>query len=227
MFPIQDVFATRSSPVVTRTLIAANVLVFFVEIFLSEEELARFFWHFALIPARYFGGSAEMPPAEGLAGLLPFVTSMFLHAGWLHLILNMWALWVFGPAIEDRLGRMRYLLFYLATGIAASLTHALFNPDSVVPAVGASGAISGVMGCYVRLFPFSRLVVIVPILIIPMVFEVPALIFIGMWFTMQILQATVEFLAPSDGGGVAWWAHVGGFAFGLAWTNLLGPWRRR
>jgi membrane associated rhomboid family serine protease len=125
---------------------------------LTEPELEGFLALFALVPARYF--HPAVPAPAGIADYLPFATNMFLHGGWLHLVLNMWTLWIFGPAVEDRLGAGRYLAFYLATGLAASLSHAVFNRSSVIPALGASGAISGVIGCYVRLFPMARLVVL-------------------------------------------------------------------
>jgi len=220
MLPIQDGVATRYPPVVTWCLIAANCAIFLIQISLTPAELDWFLLRFALVPARYFGSAGVMPP-PGAADYLPFATNMFLHGGWLHLILNMWTLWIFGPAVEDRLGSGRYFLFYLVVGVVASLTHALFNPSSVLPALGASGAIAGVIGCYVRLFPMARLIVMVPILFLPLFFEVPALLFAGFWFLMQILQGTVEFLVPADGGGVAWWAHIGGFVAGLLLTPAL------
>jgi membrane associated rhomboid family serine protease len=144
---------------------------------------------------------------------------MFLHGGWLHLILNMWTLWLFGPPVEDRLGHGRYLVFYLACGIAAAITQVVFSPISTIPVLGASGAIAGVLGCYMRLFPLARVVVVVLVIIIPLFFEVPGFVFVGFWFLMQVLQGTAELLMPSSGGGVAWWAHVGGFVSGL----VLGP----
>ena len=120
---------------------------------------------------------------------------MFLHGGWLHLILNMWTLWLFGPTVEDRMGHARYLAFYLACGLAASVAHVMFNPTSIVPALGASGAIAGILGCYMRLFPMARVVVVVPILFIPLFFEVYAFVFIGLWFLIQVLQSMMALLA--------------------------------
>ena len=124
-----------------------------------------------------------------LTDYLPFVSNMFLHGGWLHLIVNMWTLWLFGRAVEDQLGSGRYLAFYFACGILASITYAALNPNSTVPALGASGAIAGILGCYMRFFPFSRIVVLIPILFIPLFFEVPAMLFAGLWFLFQILGA--------------------------------------
>src|SRR5260221_252910 len=153
MFPIRNAVPSRYPPVVTWVLIAANCVVFFIELSLSPPELDSFLSRFALIPAQY---SAPFPYGDGglsLTDYLPFVSNMFLHGGWLHLILNMWTLWLFGPTVEDRLGHGWYLSFYLVCGILASVTHAVFNPTSTVPAFGASGAIAGVLGCYIRLFP--------------------------------------------------------------------------
>jgi membrane associated rhomboid family serine protease len=128
---------------------------------------------------------------------------------------------LFGPVIEDRQGPLGYLAFYLICGLIASVTHAVFNAFSTVPVLGASGAIAGVLGCYMRLFPLARVVVVIPILFIPLFFELPAFLFAGFWFLLQVLQGTAELLGPSTGGGVAWWAHIGGFVAGFALAPLL------
>jgi membrane associated rhomboid family serine protease len=218
MFPIKNVVPTRYPPIVTWSLIAANCLVFLFQLSLSPAELEWFVYNFGLVPARYFSSSRA---GFLLADLLPFVTNTFLHGGWLHLIFNMWMLWMFGGTVEDRFGAGRYLLFYLGCGVLASFTHAIFNPTSLVPAVGASGAIAGIMGCFARMFPLARLVVVVPIIFIPLFFEVPAIVFVGIWFILQVLQGTVDLLIPSQGGGVAWWAHIGGFVAGLLLVPLM------
>jgi membrane associated rhomboid family serine protease len=211
-------------------LIGANCAVFFFEISLDPLVLEEFLALFGLIPARYFAPAPYGDPYLTPIDYLPFLTNMFVHGGWIHLIFNMWSLWLFGPAIEDRLGPGRFLAFYLCAGLLASGTHALFNPLSSVPAIGASGAIAGVMGSYVRLFPFARLIVVIPIIVIPFFFEVPAIVFTGLWFIVQLLQGMFEFLAPSTGGGVAWWAHIGGFIAGFILTPSLrrsgGSYRR-
>jgi membrane associated rhomboid family serine protease len=217
MIPVRNTVQTRYPPFVTWSLIAVNCLVFLYQINLTPTEHLIFLLRYALIPARYFGYLIYEP--EDITDYLPFVTMMFLHGGWLHLILNMWTLWLFGGTIEDRLGPGRYLLFYLACGVLAAVTHAFFNPTSIVPALGASGAIAGILGCYMRLFPFARIVVLVPILFIPFFFEVHAFVFAGIWFLMQVLQGAGDLMRPVDGAGVAWWAHIGGFIAGL----LLGP----
>jgi membrane associated rhomboid family serine protease len=221
MIPIRNAVPSRYPPVVTWLLIATNCLIFLLQNSLSPAELEEFLRDFALIPARYTAALAYSEAELSAADLFPFFSMMFLHGGWLHLIFNMWTLWLFGPTVEDRLGHGRYLAFYLACGLAASIAHVFFNPTSIVPALGASGAIAGVLGCYMRLFPLARVVVVVPILFIPLFFEVYAFLFVGLWFLIQIFQGALELLLPSSGGGVAWWAHVGGFVAGLTLGPLL------
>lgn len=221
MIPIHTAIPSRYPPVITWTLIAANCVVFLIQTSMSSWELNRFLAHFALIPARYFDlvarGNLDLTPDD----LLPFVTMMFLHGGWLHIIFNMWTLWLFGPTIEDRLGHGRFLVFYLVCGIASAVAHAVFNPTSTVPTLGASGAIAGVLGCFMGLFPLARVVVVVPIAFIPLFFEMPAFVFIGLWFLIQLFQGTAELFLPSSSGGVAWWAHVGGFVAGLVLISFF------
>ncbi|GAB4294667.1 MAG: rhomboid family intramembrane serine protease [Roseovarius sp.] len=222
MFPYLDTVARRYPPVTVWTLIALNVAVFLYQSSLPPGAAERWLFDFALVPARQFGDLARVAPA----GWTPFVTNMFLHGGWLHLILNMWTLWIFGPAVEDRIGPLRFALFYLACGIGAGLAHALANPASTVPALGASGAIAGVIGCYARMFPFARLIVIVPVLFLPLFLEVQAIVFAIIWFVMQIVPGVVS-LGGADAGGVAWWAHVGGFALGWLITPAVRRSARR
>jgi membrane associated rhomboid family serine protease len=219
MLPIQVAVPSRYPPVVTWCLIALNAGIFLFEISLSPNELELFLQRFALIPARYFGPYATPDPS--VVEYLPFLTNMFLHGGFLHLILNMWTLWLFGPTIEDRLGRARYLVFYFACGLCASIGHAFFNPTSTIPALGASGAISGVLGSFMLMFPVARLVVVVPILFFPFFFELPAVVFAGFRFVMQVLSGTVQLFMPEQAGGVAWWAHIGGFVAGVVLTPVL------
>lgn len=210
MLPVDDAVARRYPPLVTWGLIAINVIVFLYELSLGEARLIAFIERYGLVPARIF----DAPHGLGPRDLFPFVSNMFLHAGWAHLLLNMWTLWIFGPAVEDRLGAKRYMGFYLALGLAASISHALFNPHSTLPALGASGAISGVLGAYVRMFPYSRLIVVVPVLFFPFFFEMPAIVFAMFWLMMQIIPGLAALIEPSTVGGVAWWAHIGGFAAG-------------
>ena len=224
MFPLMTTVATRYAPVVTWSLILFNTLVFLWQTSLPPAALELFIRHYALIPARFFyPGWAALHGAD--SGLyLPFVTNIFLHGGWLHLIMNMWMLYIFGPAVEDRLGSGRFVLFYLLCGIGASAAHAYVNAASTLPALGASGAIAGIMGAYMRLFPFSRLLVVVPVFIFPFFFEMFAAYFVGFWFILQLVQGLWGLFASTAqlGGGIAWWAHIGGFAVG--WL-LISPLR--
>jgi membrane associated rhomboid family serine protease len=219
VLPIQSTVPSRYSPVITWLLIASNCSVFFIQLGLSPPEFKAFLLTFALIPARYYTPLASYGAGDAFADYLPFVTNMFLHGGWLHLIFNMWTLWLFGPAVEDRLGPARFLFFYLTCGVIASTAHVMFNPLSPVPTLGASGAIAGVLGCYVFLFPYASVIVLVPIVFVPLFFALPAIVFVGLWFLIQLLEGSVELFMPSTGGGVAWWAHIGGFLTGL----ILGP----
>lgn len=145
---------------------------------------------------------------------LPFFSSMFIHGGWLHVIGNMWYLWIFGDNVEDRVGHFRYFIFYLVCGIGAGFTHIYFNPTSGIPTVGASGAIAGVMGAYLILYPLAKVVTLVPLFFFITFFEVPALFFLGFWVILQFIQGTISSTMPQDSGGVAWWAHFGGFVLG-------------
>lgn len=224
MFPLRDGVARRYPAVVTGGLIVVNTLVLFFQSSLSPDALERFLAAYALIPARYFSDHPLVGTAENLSDYLPFLTSMFLHGGWLHLILNMWTLWIFGPAVEDRLGSVRYFGFYLVCGVAAAYAHAVLNADSLVPTLGASGAIAGIIGCYVRLFPRARLVMMIPLGFIPFFFEVEAVFFAFFWFLTQILPGIFSLMVPETEGGIAWWAHIGGFLAGWILLPLI---RRR
>jgi membrane associated rhomboid family serine protease len=215
----------RYPPFVTWALISTNCIVFFYQQTLSAGELNQFIDQFGLIPARLTDFFAHNDDAA--ANLLPLITLMFLHGGWLHLIFNMWTLWLFGPTIEDRLGHGRYIVFYFGCGVAASLTQVAFDPNSTAPMIGASGAIAGVLGAYIGLFPFSRVIVLVPILFFPFFFELPAVVVIGFWFLVQVFQGTAELLTPPSDGGVASWAHVGGFVVGLCLIPFIKQSRRR
>jgi membrane associated rhomboid family serine protease len=222
MIPIRDSEAAQSRPWVTYGLIALNRWFFLYEILLGPE-LEGFVRMWGFIPARYFL-MAELYPEAWLPRYVPLVTCMFLHGGWAHLIGNMLYLRIFGDNVEDRLGHLRYLGFYLATGIIAALAQAHLYPDSTVPTVGASGAISGVLGAFLVMFPHARVMTVVPLLIFFPLIEIPAVVYLGFWFLMQVLNGTMALAVMGDSGGVAWWAHVGGFAAGMALAPLL---RRR
>jgi membrane associated rhomboid family serine protease len=217
LIPIRDNIPSRRAPVVTWTLIALNAVVFFYELDLGPSELRHFMNLFGVVPSRY----SHPDWARTLGDYWPFFTSMFLHAGWLHIIGNMWALWIFGDNVEDRMGRLRFLLFYLLTGLVAGLTHTFTNPESTVPSMGASGAIAGVLGAYFVLFPRAQIVVMFPVLFWPFFFQLPAFIYLLFWFLSQVFGGAVFDLGSQNAGGVAWWAHVGGFASGVVLHRLF------
>ncbi len=226
MIPLRDDAPRTTVPYATWFLIALNTVVFIFELLLAPGDRQTFFFQFGVVPdnvSHFFGGAH----AIGMTGVfLPFVTSMFLHAGWLHLIANMWALYIFGDNVEDRLGHFRYLLFYGICGIIASAAHAAFNLDSTVPSVGASGAIAGIMGAYFLLFPSARVLTFIPFFFIYLTW-LPAWVVLGYWFLVQFLSGTfTSLVGNADSGGVAFWAHVGGFIAGLALINLFPAARR-
>jgi membrane associated rhomboid family serine protease len=224
MIPLRDDTPRFTTPFVTYFLLALNIGVFFFELALDEGGRTAFFYQFGVVPLHVTGGLAT--GALG-ASLFPLFTSMFLHAGWLHLIANMWVLWIFGDNIEDYFGHFRFLLFYLGTGIAAGLVHTVFNLGSTVPSVGASGAIAGVMGAYFLLYPNARVLTLVPFFVVFFTW-LPAWLVLGYWFVVQFLSGTAGVISTTTartGGGVAFWAHVGGFAAGAALVKLF-PARR-
>lgn len=218
MIPIRDDAPRTTTPYVTYVLVALNLLVFLFEVVLEPRSRAMFVFQFGLVPTRLAALFDAGHP--GLA-MMPIVTSMFLHASWLHLIFNMWGLWVFGDNVEDYLGHFRYLLFYLLTGVAAALLHLFFNAGSQVPSVGASGAIAGVMGGYFLLYPSARVLTLIPIFFLYFTW-LPAWLLLGYWFVVQFLSgAATSITHQGQGGGIAWWAHVGGFAAGAAVIKLF------
>jgi membrane associated rhomboid family serine protease len=221
MFPLRDSVPVQRWPVVTWLLIGMNVWAFLNELLLGPE-LEAFVRTWGFVPARHFA-MAELNPEDWVGRYLPIFTSMFLHGGWLHLLGNMLYLYIFGDNVEDRLGHLRYLVFYLACGVGAALVHAHLAPDSTIPTVGASGAISGVLGAYFVLFPYARVYTLVPFVFVFLgVVEIPAGVYLGLWFAMQLLNGAVGLAVPVEvSGGVAWWAHIGGFAMGTAVASLL------
>ena len=199
----------------TWTLIAVNCLIFFFELAMPESALEHFFYVFGLVPARYTHPAWAIWLGLPIDDYWPFLTNMFLHGGWVHLIGNIWTLWIFGDNVEDRMGPYRFLFFYLSCGLAGSLAHLYTNPASTIPAFGASGAIAGVMGAYFVLFPRSRVIVLIPVLFMPLFFEFPAFLYLGVWALGQFFSGTLSLAYRGYPGGVAWWAHVGGFAAGI------------
>lgn len=216
MIPLRDTNPSRNYPVVNIGLIAVNVLVYFLEMS-QGGNIDRFVFTYGLVPARYTVpeiSSYFTPFQQGLS----FLSFMFVHGGFWHLLGNMWSLYIFGDNVEDRLGPVRYLLFYLLCGLASGLSHMLLNLNSNIPTIGASGAIAGVMGAYVILYPHAKILTLIPIIIIPWFVEIPAYFFLGIWLFMQVISA-----AGSAGGaaGIAWWAHIGGFIFGMLLIKLV------
>jgi membrane associated rhomboid family serine protease len=222
MFPIQDSVPSHSVPVMTRALILVNVIVFFFELLLPQASVEQFFYLFGIVPARFTHPEWAAYVGFPVDSYWPFLTHQFLHGGWLHIIFNMWALWIFGDNVEDRMGPLRFGIFYLTCGILAGVTQLLTSPDSTVPSVGASGAIAGVLGAYLLFFPTARLVVLFPIFF----FEVPAVLYLGFWFFSQLFSGALALAGPQNVGGIAWWAHVGGFVAGMLLCGLFARRRR-
>ncbi len=221
MIPLKDRNPTRLFPLVTVALIALNILAWLFELSLGGR-LDGFIQVFGLVPARLTTAwSGEGVP---LFAAVPVFTSIFLHGGWLHLIGNMLYLWVFGDNVEDKLGHGRFIFFYLLCGLAASVLHVAMDPASPIPTVGASGAVSGVLGAYLLLFPRARVLTLIPIFIFLQLAELPALVVIGIWFILQFVNGMISMGMDTAGmGGVAWWAHIGGFAAGML---LVYPFRK-
>lgn len=212
MLPLYDTVRSRKFPLINLILIVANILVFFYEQQLSSSALERFVFTWGLIPARL--------TTELAAAWITIFTAMFLHGSWIHVLSNMWFLYIFGDNIEARLGGARYLLFYLLSGVAAAFLQTYVQPTSQVPAIGASGAIAGVLGAYLISFPRSRIASLVPILFIFTIVEIPAVIFLIFWFLIQIYSG-VFMMQGANASGVAWWAHIGGFVFGVIMVSFF------
>jgi membrane associated rhomboid family serine protease len=206
MFPLSDVIPSRTTPFVTIALIVLNAAAFVFELTLSDAALRQVVQEYGVVPA------ALSWPAV--------LTSLFLHGGWVHFGGNMLYLWIFGDNVEDRLGHVRFLIFYLACGAAAALGQVAMNPSSAVPMVGASGAIAGVMGAYFVFYPQSRVLTAVFLVLFIDVIEVPALFFLGIWFLMQLFSGAGSIGADAADGGIAFWAHVAGFAGGALYGGL-------
>ena len=204
MIPLRDTNRSRHFPVMNWILIGVNLLVFIFELGLSSGQLQDFVNNYALVPSRLQGQPATYA--------ISIFTSMFMHAGWFHILSNMWILYIFGDNVEDRMGSIPYLVFYLLGGVAAALLQTYVGTGTDVPVLGASGAIAGVLGAYIFLFPSARVVTLVPIIFLLTVIEVPAVLFISFWFVTQLFSGLASLGAVE---GVAWWAHIGGFVIGL------------
>jgi membrane associated rhomboid family serine protease len=218
MIPLRDVIPSRTTPYITITIIALNAVAWTFEILLPHDALNEFLTIYGVVPA-YFSYPT-------------LVTSMFLHGGWMHVIGNMWYLWIFGDNVEDRVGHGRFMVFYLLCGVAAALGQVVVDPNSTLPTIGASGAIAGVMGAYFVLYPRSRVLTLIPLIVLMPIVEVPAIVLLGLWFLMQLFNAgTIAMTTSSRGGGVAFAAHVIGFVAGAGGVFIfrkrqLDPWER-
>jgi membrane associated rhomboid family serine protease len=216
MIPLHDDNPTEISPIVTVTLIILCSLVFFYEVALPPHAGEAFVFQYGAIPAWIFGSSSA---PRGVPVTLTLLTSMFLHGGWMHLIGNMLYLWIFGNNVEDVMGHVRFVIFYVLCGVLAALSHAFIEPSSTVPMIGASGAISGVLGAYLLLYPHAKVLVFIPIGFWLTRASVPAGFVLGFWFVLQILSGGMSL--GQGGGGVAWFAHVGGFVAGMALISFF------
>jgi membrane associated rhomboid family serine protease len=202
MIPLRDVIPSRTTPYITITVIALNVLAWLFEISLPPDVLQLFLTVYGIVPAAFHP--------------VTLITSMFLHGGWMHVIGNMWYLWIFGDNVEDRLGHGRFIFFYLLCGIVAAGGQIAMDPESTLPTIGASGAIAGVMGAYFVLYPRSRVLTLIPLFFWWEIIELPALVLLGFWFLMQLFSAgAIAATASTAGGGVAFMAHVAGFVAGM------------
>jgi membrane associated rhomboid family serine protease len=220
MIPLHDDNPTEINPLVTIALIVICALVFLYEVSLPERAGETFVFHYGAIPASIFGHEAALPEdTVAVPVTLTLLTSMFLHGGWMHLIGNMLYLWIFGNNVEDVMGHVKFVIFYVACGILAAMSHALTDPTSGIPMVGASGAISGVLGAYLLLYPRAQVLVVIPLGIFMKTMYVPAGFVLGFWFVLQLLSGGMSL--GQGGGGVAFFAHVGGFVAGMALIGLF------
>lgn len=215
MFPIRDSIPVVRTPYVVLILILINLIVFFYQITLSDEEAFQFAKTYGLVPLRYYNPLWAFLNKLSISNYWPFITSTFLHGNWFHIIINMWTLYILGSSLEGRMGSLQFLVFYLCCAIASTTVHAFFNQSADAPVIGASGAIAGIIGAYALTFPRASVLMVVPIIFVPLVFSVPALAFGAAWFLIQLLQGVSDLLKPDVGDTIAWWAHIGGFLMGL------------
>ncbi len=225
MFPLKDSIRIPFVPLSAYLIILTNAVIFLYQQSLGPQAAYNLSLHYALVPRRYF--DPEWAQISGLDphDYLPFIAGTFMHGGWWHIVLNMWTLFIFGTSLEGRIGRFGFLTFYLASGVIASFAHAYFNMKSTIPALGASGAIVGVLGAYAVTFPRAKITILVLIVILPLFFKVPALAYALVWFGFQFLEGFWQLASGGTGSGIAWWAHAGGFVAGVIIIPLwrLGP----
>ena len=213
MIPLYDTIRSRRFPFVNWMLILANAAIFWFELRIGEAALQNFIFNWGLVPVQFLSAPTD--------AWLTIFTSMFLHGGWFHFLSNMWVLYIFGDNIEDRVGAVPYLFFYLLSGAAAALLQIYITQGSSVPMIGASGAIAGVLGAYLISYPGARIASLVPILFIFTIVDVPAVLFLIFWFVSQLYSGLFA-IQGGSASGIAWWAHIGGFIFGLIMVSFFG-----
>lgn len=217
MIPIRDNIRSRSIPITGYILIISTAVIFIKELMLEDGQLDQVITTFGLIPAVFLTGLDSR--VTDITVYLPLVTNLFLHGGWLHVIGNLWYLKIFGDNVEDQLGHGNFLIFYLLCGVIANIAQVIIDPASTVPTIGASGAISGVLGAYFISFPLAKVSTLIPIFFFVTVIEIPAMLFLGLWFVLQLQSGTASLYMA--GTNVAWWAHIGGFAAGVILIKLF------
>lgn len=233
MFPLRDDVPTSITPYITYGLIGANIGIFLYQLTLNQQQLQEFFYSAALVPCQFSGnivGRCPIPTPQQLPEWMTLISSQFLHGGFLHIAGNMLFLWIFGNNVEDRLGHIKFLIFYLACGVLAALSQWFFSPNSTIPSLGASGAIAGVMGAYILRYPHARVLTLVFLGFFVTTLQIPAVFFLGLWFVQQALYGIASLQVPSnigmESGGVAYWAHAGGFVFGAILAPMFGLLKR-
>ena len=233
MFPLRDDVPTSITPYITYGLIGANIGIFLYQLTLNQQQLQEFFYSAAVVPCQLSGniaGRCPIPTPQQLPEWMTLISSQFLHGGFLHIAGNMLFLWIFGNNVEDRLGHIKFLIFYLTCGVLAALSQWFFSPNSTIPSLGASGAIAGVMGAYLLRYPHAKVLTLIPLGFFFWTFELPAIFFLGFWFVQQAFYGIAGLQARTnigmESGGVAYWAHAGGFVFGAILGPLFGLLRR-
>ncbi len=222
MIPLHDENPTEITPWITYLLIGINIAIFIHQFTLSDGQLNEFFQIYAVVPQQLTGSFNGIVGQQAVSEPLTLITSQFLHGGIAHVGFNMLFLWVFGNNVEEALGHIKFIIFYLACGALAALSQWIFAVDSTIPLIGASGAIAGVMGAYILKYPKAKILTLIPLWIIWTTIKIPAFFFLGFWFAKELLSAYLSLGISSDVGGVAYWAHAGGFAFGAILGPLLG-----
>jgi len=233
VFPLRDNVPTSITPYITYGLIGANIGIFLYQLTLNQQQLQEFFYSAAVVPCQLSGnivGRCPIPTPQQLPEWMTLISSQFLHGGFLHIAGNMLFLWIFGNNVEDRLGHIKFLIFYLTCGVLAALSQWFFSPNSTIPSLGASGAIAGVMGAYILRYPQARVLTLVFLGFFVTTLQIPAVFFLGLWFVQQALYGIASLQVPSnigmESGGVAYWAHAGGFVFGAILAPMFGLLKR-